>query len=204
MDEIRELFRIADEETNQGNFRKAIESYERALEISAPESSARHIAHWGIGDIYLNNRDYDKAEYHLKQAIRLKKDESTYHYLLGCTYTYTNEVAKAIRHLEKAISLDGTQDIYWGQLGWVVGYNRDTDKGIEYLKKSLSINPGSMKLLKDICILYAKKHKYGEALVCIEEALKQEPDNTDLQSIKSDVEFFRSEYERLTREETEK
>lgn len=204
VNDIGNLFKIADYETKRGNHKKAIESYRQILKLSAPDSKAQHLSHWGIGDLYLNNKQYDKAEYHLKQALRLKQDEPIYHYLLGCTYTYMNKIDDAIIHLEKATTLDSSQDIYWGQLGWVVGYNRDTEKGIKYLKKALTINPCHSKSLQDICILYTKKHKWGEALVCIEEALKHEPSNKDIARIKEDVEFFRSEFERLSQNGTAK
>ena len=126
--------------------------------------------------------------------------ESIYHYLLGCTYTYLNEIDRAISHLTTATELDDSQDIYWGQLGWVYGYNRDIDKGIEHLKRALALNPANVNSLKDVCVLYAKNQRWSEALVCIEEAMEQDPDNSKIIRIKQDIEFFESEVERLKRE----
>lgn len=197
MDKIGKLFELADQETKAGNYHRAIEFYKEALELSQGNKKEQHLAYWGIGEIYLNNKRYDKAKYYLTKAIELDPDEPIYQYLLGCTYTYTKEIDKAIHHLEKAVHLDDSKDIYWGQLGWVYGYNCDLDRGIKYLKKSLSINPKNTKVLSDICILYTKANKLGEALVCIEEAVKHDPDNEEISRIKQDIEFFRSEHERL-------
>jgi len=158
-----------------------------------------HIACWGVGDIYLNNKQYDKAEFYFKKAIDLAPEEHSYHYLLGCTYTYMKEIDKAIFHLEKAIELDDSVNIYWEQLGWVVGHNRDIDKGIEYLKKSLSLNPKSVHSLKDICMLYTKEQRFNEALVCIEKAERHKPDDPEIKQLKQDIEFFKNEFERLSR-----
>jgi tetratricopeptide (TPR) repeat protein len=197
MDRIVRLFKIADQETKEGNYLKAVEAYKEILRLSEKDKRTQHIAHWGIGDIYLNNKQYSKAKYHLKKAVRLDPYEPIYNYLLGCTYTYLNEIDDAISHLEKATELDDSQDIFWGQLGWVYGYNRDIDKGIEYLKRALALNPINVKSLKDICMLYAKNQKWSEALVCIEEAMEQDSDNSEIIRIKQDIEFFESEFKRL-------
>ena len=197
MDRIRRLFETADQETMKGNHSKAVEAYKEILRLAENDKRTQHIAHWGIGDIYLNNKQYSKAEYHLKKAVQLDPDEPIYNYLLGCTYTYLQETDRAISHLEKATELDDSQDIYWGQPGWVYGYNRDIDKGIEYLKRALALNPINAKSLKDVCMLYAKNQKWSEALVCIEEAMEQDPDNSEIIRIKQDIEFFESEFKRL-------
>ncbi|GAH35064.1 unnamed protein product, partial [marine sediment metagenome] len=112
----------------KNNHIKAIAAYKEILRLSKNNKRTQHIVHWGIGDIYLNNKQYSKAKYHLKKALQLDPNEPIYHYLLGCTYTYLNKIDDAIPHLEKATELDDSQDIYWGQLGWVYGYNRDADK----------------------------------------------------------------------------
>lgn len=198
MDNIRKLFESADIATRTGNYQNAIKNYQEIIELSQDDIRAQHIANWGIGEIYLNNKQYDQAELYLKRAINLKPDEPNYHYLLGCTYTYTNDVDKAIFHLEKAVALDDAQDVFWDQLGWVYGFNRDVNQGIQYIKKALKINPKNSRALRDICMLYTQIHKFDEALVCIEEAMKHEADNKELLRIRDDVEYFKSEFERLS------
>jgi len=184
--------------TEQGNFEVAIESYNTIIKLSSPNAKAHHLAQWGVGEIYLNNKDYDRAEIHLKRAAELEPEEADYQYLLGCTYTYVKEIDKALKHLRKALDLKPDHDVILGQLGWVVGYHRDPEEGIKLLKKSIGINPKNSKSLRDICMLYAKSQKWSEALVCIEEAMKHDSENPKIKKIKSDLEFFRSEYERLS------
>ena len=202
MDKIKLLFQNAQQETQKGNFNNAIKIYEEIIQLAEDDEKDErtvHIACWGAGDIYLNNKQLDKAEYYFKKAIKLAPEEHSYHYLLGCTYTYMNEIDKAIYHLEKAVELDDSVGIYWNQLGWVVGYNRDCNKGIEYLKKSLSINPQNAHSLKDICMLYMNKQRFNEALVCIEEAEKYSPDDIEVNRLKQDIELFKKEFERLSK-----
>ncbi|OVE79268.1 hypothetical protein BVY01_02935 [bacterium I07] len=190
MNEIGILFEKADDETKNGNFQKAINLYQQILELSSEDIQSQHLAHWGIGDIYLNQGQYAHAEHHLKQAVELDPQQWRYRYLLGCTYTYMEEIEKAIIELQKTLTLNDSESIVWGQLGWVVGHNRDIDKGIEYLKRSLNLNPANTASLRDICMLYAQQLKFKEALVCIEEAEKWEPENPEIERIRRDIEIF--------------
>ncbi|OVE80085.1 hypothetical protein BVY01_00915 [bacterium I07] len=196
MNEIGMLFQKADYETRDGNFQKAINHYQRILKLSSEDIRSQHLAHWGIGDIYLNQGQYEQAEHHLSKAVKLDPGQWMYRYLLGCTYTYMEEIDKAISELEKAASLNDSESIVWGQLGWVVGHNRDIDKGIEFLKRSLSLNPSNTRSLRDICMLYAQQLMFKEALVCIEEAEKWEPENPEIERIRQDIEMFQKHLKR--------
>ena len=194
---IRELFEIADFENINGNYAKAIATYQDILKLPDLHDKERHLSYWGIGEIYLNAAKYDDAEYYLSKAIEIAPQKSYYQYLLGCTYTYKNQIEKAIHRLEQALRIDDSIEIYWGQLGWVVGYNKDFDKGVGYLKKALSINPKHYPSLRDLCMLYTQKQKFNEALVCIEEAAKYFPNNEEVQSLREQVELFQKKFERL-------
>ena len=55
IDKIEELFSKADNETKAGNFVKAIVIYEKIIKLAKKNKRAKHIAHWGIGEIYLDN-----------------------------------------------------------------------------------------------------------------------------------------------------
>ena len=189
-DKVQELLEIADLENKSGNFKKAIASYLQILEIPDIDDRAKHLSYWGVGEIYLNNKKYDDAEYYLSKAIDLAPQESYYQYLLGCTYTYKNQIEKAIEHLEKAVKINGSIEIYWGQLGWVVGYNKNFDSGVKYLKKALSMNPSHYPSLRDLCMLYTQNQKFNEALVCLEEAEKYFPANEEIELLKNQIQFF--------------
>ena len=79
MDRIVRLFKIVDQETKEGNHIKAVEAYKEILRLSENDKRTQHIAHWGIGDIYLNKKQYIKAKYHLKKAVQLGPYEPIYH-----------------------------------------------------------------------------------------------------------------------------
>ena len=204
MDKVTSLFNIAESATKDNNFSRAIESYKEILNLSQADIRTQHIANWGIGEIYLNNKEYKKAELYLKRAVDLNPNDANYHYLLGCTYTYKKEIEKSIYHLKKAVELNDSEEIYWNQLGWVLGFHKDINEGINCLKKSLKINPNFTKSLQDICVLYAKNGKFGEADICIDEAIKKDPRNDELVEIKRVVDHFKKEFDRLSKEQKEK
>jgi tetratricopeptide (TPR) repeat protein len=198
MDRVSRLFQVAAQETERGNYKQAVETYREIIKTCAKGEPALHMAYWGIGDIYLNNRQYEKAKYNLKKAIQLAPDEAGYHYLLGCTFRYTEEIDNSIHHLQRAVELDDSRDIFWCELGWVVGHYRDPDEGIEYLKQAMKINPCNARALTDLAVLYTAKHKWSEAFVCIEEASKHDPDNPQIAEIEKKLHLFKSEIDRLT------
>lgn len=190
IDEIGRYFEKAADDTKSGHIEKAIESYKKIIALAGSNKRVLHLAYWGIGEIYLNNKAYEKAEQYLSKAIKSDPGVSYYHYLLGCTYTYMERIDEAIPELEKAIELDNSLSIYWDQLGWVVGYNKDTEKGIEYLKKALSIDPTNSRALRDICMLYAENSRLKEAIVSIEEAEKHDPNNEQIAEMKMVLKGF--------------
>ena len=75
-------------ENSNGNYAKAIATYQEVLKLPDLHDKERHLSYWDIGEIYLNAAKYDDAEYYLSKAIEIAPQESYYQYLLGCTYTY--------------------------------------------------------------------------------------------------------------------
>lgn len=201
MSNIRNLFDSAAEATQVGNHSQAIKNYERILDLAPPNSESRHLAHWGIGDIHLNRKELRKAEGHFLKAIDIKPDEANYHYLLGCCYTYADRIDEAIERLEKALEFKPDSDVILGQLGWVIGHNVDSDKGIKLCKESLSVNPMNSGSLRDLCMLFCRQSKFGEALVCIEEAEKHNQTDPLIAAVREKVEFFRKEFDGIPRSE---
>jgi tetratricopeptide (TPR) repeat protein len=197
MADIRELFAKAGGEMKNGNVDLAIEIYDEILRVASPNSEAIHLAHWGIGDIHLNRKELTDAEFHFRCAIQLNPENADYHYLLGCCLTYAERIEEAIESLETALEFKPDNDVILGQLGWVVGHNVDVDQGIAFCKRALVANPSNSSALRDLCMLYARQMKFGEALVCIEEAEKHNPADPLIDEVRREIEFFRSSYEGL-------
>ena len=200
MDKIENLFNLASVETKNGNFPEAISAYQNIIELSEESDQSYHLACWGIGEIYLNNRQIKEAISFLSKAVKLAPDQAHYQYLLGCAYTYFENIDQAIHHLEKSVELDDSFWEFWNQLGWVVGFNKDVDKGIEYLKKSISLNPDKSKSYRDLSMLYGQKQNWDAALLVIEEAISAEPEDEENYRIKAQFESFEKGFEKFKNE----
>lgn len=83
-------------------FRKAIEAYKKLLE-NDPEN---HLAHYDLGRAYNKlNEDADAAKA-LKQAVRIKPDDTEYQTELGAILIKLAQYREAIPPLRKALELD--------------------------------------------------------------------------------------------------
>ena len=94
LEALKKLFSLADKQTKEGKFEQAIKTYKKIIKSAGEDNRAKHLAHWGIGDIYLNARETTDAEYHLKEALKIDPENPDYHYLLGCSYNYDNKTDK--------------------------------------------------------------------------------------------------------------
>jgi tetratricopeptide (TPR) repeat protein len=191
MDRISPLFEQASQNTIAGNFQAAINAYQDIMDLTAESEQAYHLSCWGIGEIYLNNRQISEAVFFLSKAVELAPRQAHYQYLLGCAFTYENSIDRAIYHLEFAIDLDDSIWQYWNQLGWVVGFNKDVDQGIEFQKKALALNPQVAKPYRDLSVLYSQKQNWNAALLVIEEAIAAQPEDEENHQMKAQLENFR-------------
>jgi Flp pilus assembly protein TadD len=121
-----------------GNFRPALEAYNKALELDDDYALARN----NIGDIYLNVylKRQDRTAYNLavrnfKKAIELDPKLASAYNGLGAAYKKANRIDDAIFIWEKSLELkpDYTFPLY--NLGVAYLDKGDKDKALEYLEK---------------------------------------------------------------------
>ncbi len=90
-EQAQEHFRKGFGYQNGGNSEKAIEEYQKALELDPNLAQA----HTNLGTVYLGQEDYDKAIDHFKKVMELNYYDTKAHYNLGLAYLYKGEVEKA-------------------------------------------------------------------------------------------------------------
>jgi len=114
-----------------GDDAKAEENWKRAIhfevikdekgedEISEDELSASLIvvgrrvvfhSYMSLGQIYVNQKKWDKALEQFLMALDLDEDQSELHYELGKTYLEKDDVARAKVHFEKYLYLGGEKE----------------------------------------------------------------------------------------------
>ncbi|XP_046855133.1 uncharacterized protein LOC124448164 [Xenia sp. Carnegie-2017] len=186
--------------SDTGNFDKAIEFHEKALEIRKQSLGPNHVdVAWSInnlGNVYKDTGNYDKAvEFHEK-ALEIRKqslgpnhvDVATSLNNLGNVYSYTGNYDKAIEFHEKALeirkqSLGPNHVDVAGSLNNLGNVYKDTgnyDKAVEFHKKALGIRKQSLGpnhvdvagSLNNLGNVYNNTGNYDKAIEFHEKALE--------------------------------
>ncbi len=76
---------------DQGNLDKALEEYQKALELNPNYAQV----YTNLGTVYLGKKDYDQAIESFKKVIELNYWDRKAHYNLGLVYLYKGEIEKA-------------------------------------------------------------------------------------------------------------
>ena len=115
---------IGDDAKAEENWKRAIhfeviKDEESVDEISEDELSASLIvvgrrvvfhSHMSLGQMYMNQKKWDKALEQFLMALDLDADQSELHYELGKTYLEKEDVARAKVHFEKYLFLGGEKE----------------------------------------------------------------------------------------------
>lgn len=81
---------------NQGNLDKAIEEYEKAIELNPNYLQA----HMNLGAVYIGQKKYDQAIDEFNAVVKLNYYYGTAHYNLGYVYLLKGEKEKAQEELK--------------------------------------------------------------------------------------------------------
>lgn len=134
--EVEKLVREGIEFHDKGEFKKAIECYQKALSID-PNSS---LANYEISFSYFSDKDYKNAEIYSKKVIDKKEDN-----LLAAHITYGNaldmqgQTKKAIKSYEKAMKDFDYYLLYYNYA--ITCFNSgETDKAYDSVIKAINNN----------------------------------------------------------------
>ncbi len=86
---------------NQGDLDKALEEYEKAVQLNPGNTRA----YTNAGAIHLRREEYDRAIQQFKKVIELSQWDTKAHYNLGYAYLKKGEVEKAQKEVEFLKSL---------------------------------------------------------------------------------------------------
>jgi tetratricopeptide (TPR) repeat protein len=143
---------------NQGDYEKAIEYYEKALEIEQKTLPPNHpdlaTSYNNIGLVYMNMGEYSKALFFYEQALEIyQKSLPSNHPSLATSYNNISAVYDDMREYSKALSF--------------------YEKALEIRQKSLPPNhPDLAQSYNNIGVVYQKMREYSKALSSHEKALE--------------------------------
>ncbi len=120
------------------DFASALQAYEYASLIKDDFSDA----HFGMGTMYMNLREYLKARDAFEKVLALDQDESSETYChLAATYEKTENYLKAIEYYRRAIQSDALWDEAWYGWGMCLYAQEKWAQAIGVFKKATEINP---------------------------------------------------------------
>ena len=152
---------------------KALEQFLRALEFNPDDP----FLHYDLALAYVDKKQFETAEIHLKEAIRLKPDYSSAHNYLGVLYFRKGKVDLAIESYKKALS-----NLLWtkpqlAQLNLAIAYLslKQYQKAVVHFQEAINLVPSYVDAHNGLGQAYEGLRMYGEARLAYEKALEYNP-----------------------------
>ena len=135
--DIRILLNYAVICRQKGNLSKAIELYEKLINIfpDSPEGYSN------LGNVQMDIGDFDKAEKSIRKAIELKPDFDKAYYNLGKIMVYKNKLQEAANFTYKAIKITPNYIIAYTNLGNILKEIGKEKEAFECYLKAIKLDP---------------------------------------------------------------
>jgi len=134
--EARKLYRKGDDESEKGNYEKAIEYFKKALKVDSLYAFA-----WdNIGLCYRKLNNYDEAIYAYNRSLNIDVLGQMPLQNIAVAYTYKKDYNKAISAYERLAELDPKNpEIYYGIGRIYATYLNEYEKGLENMCKAYNL-----------------------------------------------------------------
>ena len=135
----------ADMQKRQTYLTNAIDAYLAAIKLDA----ANDAAYTNLATVYYQNAQFDDAQKQVEQALKLRPDDPTSHYVLGTIYlqrdpkVVTDAFDKAQSEFEAAIKSDGKMGAAYIGLANVNLFKGDYKLAIENAQKGIDLTQDS-------------------------------------------------------------
>ena len=139
------LVSIADCYREKGEFEKAMENYNKALEqakmdkLMGNKMTAKVLA--GIGVIYLKQNNIEEATRYFKQSVDTAPEDEIVAFNVGEVFFSNQQLDEAQTYFELASKIKPDWPEPYLKLGYVLLNKNDIPKAIEYFEKFLKVEP---------------------------------------------------------------
>ena len=159
---------------NKQDYDKAIECYQKAIELNPDNANAYH----GMGVAYEYKQDYDKAIECYQKAIELNPKDAVAYYNMGNAYYNKQDYDKAIECYQKAIELNPKDAVAYYNMGNAYYNKQDYEKAIEWYEKAIKISPKYADAYNNMGNAYYNTQNYDKAIECYEKTIEIDPKHT--------------------------
>ena len=153
--------------------------------ISAVEDNPNSVfCNKNLGNIYVNEKSYEKAITCYSKAINIKPDYTAYNEL-GVAYDIMGSYENAITNYSKAISLEpNLLDAYYNR-GAMYAEHNEIGKAITDFNKVIQLKPDNADAYFDVGAIYLTQKKYDNAVKYFSKAIDIKPDFANAYRIRS-------------------
>jgi len=154
-----------------GNYRQAIDDYNKAIEIKPNYVDAyinRGVAYKGLGH-------YKQAIEDLNKAIEIKPDEAKAYSNRGNVYAGLGHYRQAIEDYNKAIEIKPDEAMVYSNRGAIYNSLGHYSQAIEDLNKAIAIKPNDADAYSNRGIAYKGLGQYSQAIEDYNRAIEIKP-----------------------------
>ncbi|HLU48108.1 MAG TPA: tetratricopeptide repeat protein [Planctomycetota bacterium] len=129
-------YEIAEVHFQQGEFRDAAASLERAISLEE-DTNPRY--HYHLGRVYLNLRERDKARKHFELAVKYTRDTrySGPRAALAYVFALEKRLDEALEQFQRCIEIEPSNPEFYYFVGALYDLKRDDENAIRYFREYL-------------------------------------------------------------------
>lgn len=165
LDERRRCYQI----TNQ--ILKGIGFFENWLAKNPSDADA----HYHLGVLYFDAKNYSKAEKHLLDALRYNPSHKSAPYNLAILYAIKKDLSNAQKYIETAKEKNPQKTDVWFTLGWIYELTGKQKKAEEAYEYAISLSPSHYKALTHLAVIHINKGNLEKAKKLLTKALEVNP-----------------------------
>ncbi len=156
---------------SQALWDKAIENYQRALELfpDSPET------YRDMAVCYMRKNLPDKAIKTLESALKLSPNSATIHHILGNAYAMANQYRQSIISYKKAVQLSPKFPEAWYNMGLAYEKMGMSEQAVAAFQMTIEINPEYCPAYLALGNIYLEQGKVQDSIRWYREAIKHDP-----------------------------
>ena len=193
----------------QGSYDKAINEFDKAIEVNRNDTNACFECYFGQGLAYLHKGDYERAVFCFNKTLEAKPSTTELYYLGGVTYLnpqdYNNRISELTNVIgEKKTALDLLKAYYSRGLAYlrqnefdkaISDFNK-ADEAIEKKPTSLATTQLQVAVYNSLAWAYLNKGDSDNAISCMNKAIAIEPNYSYSYFMRALIYFSKKDYEK--------
>jgi tetratricopeptide (TPR) repeat protein len=161
---------------DRGYPKRALEFYQKALEKPVNNRKTElFVTYYNLGKVWVELRDYARAESFFKQAIHMNASYWPAYNDLATCYDSQGKDDLVHQSLVKAFKLSPYAPITNLNLGLYYLRHRRPEQALRHLKQAVSEKELGPKAVLHMAIAHKQEHRLGRAAVLFQQAIREKP-----------------------------